>query len=113
MADQGCARLFERVREAFARRGLLGRALRVEALGRSYSVRCDDECFTVYRVNDKPYLPPGLPGWIVCRLGPDQCFSLATEDQGGPPVPGEAAGAGQPGHLDQAEAWVELVLARL
>lgn len=106
MADQDCARLFELVHEAFAQRGLLGRALRVEAQGRVYSVRCDDGCFTVYRVNEKPHIPPGLPGWTVCRLGPGQCFSLAADEAF---TPGAETGV----HLDQAEAWVELVIARL
>jgi hypothetical protein len=110
MAEQGCAGLFHRVHQAFAQRGLLGRALRIESRGRAYSVRCDDDCFTVYRVNDKPYLPPGLPGWTVCRLGPGQCFSLAADDPGCPP-PAQVCGEG--GHVEQAEAWVELVIARL
>jgi hypothetical protein len=110
MADQDCARLFERVHEAFAQRGLLGRALRVAAQGHAYSVRCDDNCFTVYRVNEKPHIPPGLPGWTVCRLGPGQCFSLTADEASGTPSgPGGQAGV----HLDQAQAWVELVIARL
>lgn len=113
MAGQDCVRLFERVRDAFAQRGLLGRALRLEALGHAYSVRCDERCFTVYRVNEKPHLPPGLPGWTVCRLGVDECFSLAlAEPEGSPEGQGGEAGP-QITHLDQAEAWVELVVARL
>ena len=43
-------------------------------------MRCDDACFSVYRVNDKSYLPPGLPGWMVCRVSADECFSLDQDE---------------------------------
>lgn len=106
MSEKGGAALFEMVHESFARRGVLGRALRIEHQGRLYSVRCDDDCFTVYRINDRPFLPPGLPGWSVCRLGRAECFSL---ELGGAacPLPQDEE------HLAQARAWAEMVLARL
>ncbi len=106
MAEKRGEALFEMVREGFARRGLLGRALRVEHLGHLYSVRCDEDCFTVYRVNDKPFLPPGLPGWSVCRLGRRECFSL---EMGGVACPLPTGGE----QVAQARAWVEMVLERL
>lgn len=98
--------LFARARQAFQDRGLLGRALRIEWQGRLYSVRCDEACFSLYRVNEKSYLPPGLPGWMVCRLWASGCFSL---DQG-------EASCGLPHTPEQAEqaaAWLEMAISRL
>ena len=68
--------LLQKLRAEFEGRGLLRRALRMEWQGRVYSVRCDQDCFTLYRVNQNPYLPPGLPGWMVCRVAAGECFSL-------------------------------------
>jgi hypothetical protein len=98
--------LFLRVYDGFARQGLLGRAVRLSETGRIYSVRCDRDCFTVYRVNDKPFLPPGLPGWTVCRLTRAECFSLPGQEQAcNLPPEGE--------HLEEASKWVEMVLTLL
>lgn len=98
--------LFERVRAEFERRGLLRRVLRLNLAGRVYSVRCDADCFSLYRINEKPHLPPGLPGWTVCRLGLGECFSLDQQEVACPePASPEA--------LAQAEAWVQAVVALL
>jgi hypothetical protein len=98
--------LFSRVHREFSRRGLLGRALRVRALGRAYSVRCDAECFSLYRVNERPHVPPGMPGWTVCRLAAAECFSLdASEERCPEPASPQA--------LEEARAWVERILAAL
>ncbi|MCA1988202.1 MAG: hypothetical protein LDL07_03520 [Desulfarculus sp.] len=98
--------LFAAVRAAFATRGLLRQAIRIREGGRAYSLRCDDECFTVYRINDKPFLPPGEPGWMVCRLEGGACFSLDPEGDtcGLPP---------DPAGLEAARAWAELALKHL
>ncbi|RJX33972.1 MAG: hypothetical protein C4525_08895 [Desulfarculus sp.] len=100
------AELFERVRREFDRRGLLRRVLRLNLAGRTYSVRCDADCFSLYRINEKPHLPPGLPGWTVCRLGLDECFSLDQQETACP----EPA---SPQALEQAAAWVQAVVALL
>ena len=103
MAQDSQAVIFARAHQAFARRGLLRQSLRLSQGERLYSVRCDDDCFSVYRVNDKPYLPPGLPGWMVCRLSASECFSLDPEER--------ACSLPQsPELLAQASAWLELVL---
>ena len=98
--------LFQQVRDAFAARGLLRQAIRVVEDGRVYSLRCDDACFTVYRINDKPFLPPGEPGWMVCRLESGLCFSLDPAGQtcGLPP---------DQTRLTAARTWVELAKKHL
>ncbi len=104
-AAGGAEELLARAREAFAARGLMGKVVAFVAGGRRFHARCDRECFTVYEVNQTPHLPPGLPGWMVCRLGVGQCFGLAPGESCPPPVgQGELARAGQ---------WVELTLASL
>lgn len=75
------AAIFARAYQAFSARGLLSQSLRLGHGERIYSVRCDNDCLSVYRINDKPFLPPGLPGWIVCRLSRQECFSLDQEEQ--------------------------------
>jgi hypothetical protein len=100
------AEIFAKAHEAFRCRGLLGRTLRVSHEDRLYSVRCDQDCFSVYRVNQKPFLPPGLPGWMVCRLTRQECFSLDQEEH--------ACRLPQtPEQLEEALAWLELVLRSL
>lgn len=103
MVEDSQAAIFAQAREAFARRGLLRRSLRLSLAGRLYSVRCDEDCFSLYRVNDKPFLPPGLPGWMVCRLSAGECFSL-DQDEKACPLPQT------PEQLAQARAWLEMVL---
>lgn len=98
--------VFAQAREAFARRGLLRRSLRMSLEGRLYSVRCDDDCFSLYRVNEKPFLPPGLPGWMVCRLSAGECFSLDRDEKA-------CALPQTPEQVAQARTWLELVLEHL
>ncbi|MFH1033634.1 MAG: hypothetical protein V1806_03935 [Pseudomonadota bacterium] len=106
MAHDSQAAIFAKALEAFRQRGLLGRALRISHGQRLYSVRCDQDCFSVYRVNEKPFLPPGLPGWMVCRLSREECFSL-DQDERTCHLPQT------PEQLDEALAWLELVLQSL
>ncbi len=99
-------KLFEQVRQQFESRGLLGRVLRLELEGKPYSVRCDADCFSLYRINEKPHLPPGLPGWTVCRLTLGECFSLDGQEVCAPDEVPQDDGS-------QARLWVEAVLAAL
>lgn len=106
MEGSQTAKLFEQVRREFEQRGLLGQVLRLNLEGKIYSARCDDQYFSLYRITEKPHLPPGLPGWTVCRLGSGECFSLG---------PDETCGTGEvsePGS-DAALVWAEAVLAVL
>ena len=95
--------LFAKVRSEFERRGLLGRALRFSSGGGSYSMRCDRNGFTVYRINQQSHLPPGLPGWTVCCLTPQECVALADK-RAVCPLPEEETMGGN------AAAWVELAI---
>ncbi|MFH1057319.1 MAG: hypothetical protein V1797_01410 [Pseudomonadota bacterium] len=107
MATDPLDELFAKIHAAFAARGLLRRALRVRETGCAYSLRCDDDCFTVYRINPRPFLPPGEPGWTVCRLERAACFSLGAGPEASCPLPQDAA------HLAAARQWVELALSHL
>jgi hypothetical protein len=106
MASDPQAEMFAKALEAFSRRGLLRQTLRVSHEGRLYSVRCDQDCFSVYRVNQKPFVPPGMPGWMVCRLTREECFSLDAEER-------TCQGPQTPEQLAEAQAWLELVLGLL
>jgi hypothetical protein len=97
------SQLFGQLRAEFEDRGLLRRALRMEREGRLYSVRCDQDCFTVYRVNQNPHLPPGLPGWMVCRVTAWECFSLDENEAVCVPAGGEA-------QLAEAHFWARAAL---
>lgn len=94
------------LRDEFSRRGLLGETLRIENGGKLFSVRCDDRCFTVYRINQQNHLPPGLPGWSVCRLEEGGCFSLDQAEKVCPPL-----ASGQ--EWEQVLVWVNMVLGHL
>ncbi|MFZ5587486.1 MAG: hypothetical protein ACOZHQ_16320 [Thermodesulfobacteriota bacterium] len=103
MAMDPLDEIFAKIHEAFAARGLLRRALRVAEAGRAYSLRCDDDCFTVYRINQRPFLPPGEPGWTVCRLERKACFSLEPGPEACPLPQDEA-------RLAAAREWVTMAL---
>lgn len=98
--------LFDLVQREFARRGLLGQMIRVQVYGRSYSARCDAECFSLYRINERPHVPPGMPGWTVCRVARTECFSLDLREEGCPEP-------SSPQALKEARAWVDRLLAAL
>ncbi len=98
--------LFDLVHREFHRRGLLGQVIRVQVYGRTYSARCDTECFSLYRINERPHVPPGMPGWTVCRLAGAECFSLDLREEACPEP-------SSPQALEEARAWVERLLAAL
>ena len=109
MSEKTLSELFGSVRDEFDRKGLLRRAVRLVAHDKIYSVRCDEDCFTVYRINKNPHLPPGLPGWMVCRISDSECFGL-DEVEPRDLTPMEKMAEGQ---IATARAWAELVLAGL
>ncbi|MCB2228975.1 MAG: hypothetical protein KQH53_20035 [Desulfarculaceae bacterium] len=106
MPNQRAEALFSLVLGEFSQRGLLGRAIEVRLLGRAYSVRCDLECFSLYRVNERPHVPPGMPGWTVCRLSAAECFSLDASENACPDP-------ASPESLSEARAWVERIISAL
>jgi NifB/MoaA-like Fe-S oxidoreductase len=98
--------LFQRVHAEFSSRGLLGRPLRLTLDAELYRVICDDRCFSVYRINSRPNLPPGVPGWTVCRLSAEQCLGRgAHECQAGDWL--------EHPHLEEACRWVENIIKQL
>ena len=98
--------VFGEIRGEFLRLGLLGRVFKLKLDGKMFSVRCDDRVFTVYRINSGAHIPPGLPGYAVCRLAPDECFALdRAEDLD--------SGCLDQDHLDQARVWARLALEEI
>jgi hypothetical protein len=98
--------LFTHIKDEFSRRGLLRKVVRLSSNGDQYSVRCDDDCFTVYRINSRSLNPTGMPGWMVCRLSTRECFSLDERHSA-------CHWRGTQGHLDQARQWAHLVVRLL
>jgi hypothetical protein len=64
----------EQIRDFFRCRGLLGKSLELNLEDRAYRLVCDDRALAVFRVNHNQGLPPGNPGWMVCRLDNDSLF---------------------------------------
>lgn len=105
MTEQS-AELFAKVHRVFGEKGLLGRSHRIMVGKRKVRVLCDEASFTVYAVNEYYHLPPGVPGWMVCRLTASD-FCAMAEDQ--PDFEGEC----EEGNLDSAAVWVEAVLGSI
>ncbi len=63
-----------RVREFFHSRGLFGQSLELSHEDQTYRLICDERALAVFRVNKNQGLPPGNPGWMVCRLDSDSLF---------------------------------------
>lgn len=64
----------EQVREFFRSRGLYGQSLELKQGDQTYRLVCDERALAVFRVNHNQGLPPGNPGWMVCRLDNDSLF---------------------------------------
>jgi hypothetical protein len=62
------------IREFFHQRGLFDQNLEISLEGQAYRLVCDDRAFAVFRLNQNQGLPPGNPGWMVCRLDRDSLF---------------------------------------
>ncbi len=89
-----------RVQEFFRARGLFGHRLALGQGGCTYRITCDERAFAVFRVNEARGLPPGNPGWMVCRLDRDSLFEECR-------TPGLCQG-----HLacpHDLGAWLELI----
>jgi hypothetical protein len=103
MKEVSRGQVFEKIHREFFCRGVLGKALRLKQGESLFSVRCDEDCFTVYQINQASHLPPGLPGCVTLRLSKDECFS----------APCGQAPAGDDPHLDQARLWADQVIKLL
>jgi hypothetical protein len=69
----------EKVREFFHARGLFGQSLELNCDDQLYRLICDERALAVFRVNNNQGLPPGNPGWMVCRLDRDSLFEECDE----------------------------------
>jgi hypothetical protein len=67
------------VREFFRCRGLFGQSLELKCEEQTYRLICDERAMAVFRVNRNQVLPPGNPGWMVCRLDNDSLFEECAE----------------------------------
>lgn len=56
----------------FNSKGWLNKTLRIKYQGRKYRIHCSQTGFVAYRINDYCGLSPGIPGWPVCFVTPDQ-----------------------------------------
>jgi len=68
--------------EIFEGKGWLNKHLRIKYQDKTYRVHCNEQLFFAYRINEYSYLPPGAPGWFVCKVGQDYVF-----DESGPSYP--------------------------
>ncbi len=100
MRDPSPAELLAEVQAAFACRDLLDRPVRLSAGGKTFRVRCDQVSFSVYQVNEHHHIPPGIPGWTVCRLTCQDCLGSG----------GDTGGVGQ---VESVRQWVRTVLGAL
>ena len=90
----------EMVREFFRCRGLFGQSLELSHQDQTYRLICDERALAVFRVNHNQGVPPGNPGWMVCRLDNDSLFEECE-------APG-LAGC-KPACSQALQDWLELV----
>jgi hypothetical protein len=65
------ADLLAQIQARFRELDLYGQKVTLTHHGRRYAARCDDHAFSIYRVNEKGHVPPGVPGWPVCLVTAD------------------------------------------
>lgn len=68
------AELLARARELFQRLGLPDEGLEVVHRGRRFRIQCDPDAFVVRRLATSQGVPPGVSGWVVCRVDATGCF---------------------------------------
>jgi hypothetical protein len=69
---------FERIRDFFHAKGMLGETLQITHEGNEYRVSCDEGTFSVYRVNHGGGAAYGVPGWPVCLVNSEGVFEEAA-----------------------------------
>lgn len=70
--DAGLPQVLQQLFVVFADKGWLDRNVQVKYRDRRYRLSCSEKEFMAYRINDHWGVPPGIPGWLVCIVGPDQ-----------------------------------------
>ncbi|MBA4392726.1 MAG: hypothetical protein C0407_04145 [Desulfobacca sp.] len=58
--------------DLFEKKGWLDQTLRIKYRDRKYRIFCNRTGFIAYRINDYCGVSPGIPGWPVCFVSPDQ-----------------------------------------
>lgn len=76
------SKAFEQILELFERLNLLDRELSIDLTGGSYKVRCDKNCFMVYRIHRNVGPRSHVPGWPVCLVNHDTIFEECSSTQG-------------------------------
>jgi hypothetical protein len=61
----------------FESKGWLDQMLRIKYRDRRYRIFCSLTGFIAYRINDYCGVSPGIPGWPICFVTPDQILQDA------------------------------------
>ena len=56
----------------FVGKGWLNQTIRIRRRERRYRLSCSETGFIAYRINDHSGVSPGIPGWPVCFVTPEQ-----------------------------------------
>lgn len=70
--------LLAKIQQLFRELNLFEHKLILRHRGQRYLTCCDAQAFTVYRINEKCYLPPGTPGWPVCLVTREEILDEAS-----------------------------------
>jgi len=70
--EEKSADVLQKLVGAFSNKGWLNQTLRIKHRDRRYRICCSAREFFAYRINDHCGVSPGLPGWAVCIVTPDE-----------------------------------------
>ncbi|OPY70623.1 MAG: hypothetical protein A4E57_00466 [Syntrophorhabdaceae bacterium PtaU1.Bin034] len=73
-AGKTSANVLQELVSIFDSKGWLDQELRIRYRGARYRVFCSKIEFFAYRINESCGVSPGMPGWPVCVVWPDQVF---------------------------------------
>ena len=73
---------FSEIQHIFRENKILNKKISIEHEGKLYRLWCNDQSFSIYRVNPHQNIPPGIPGWTVCLINKttdcDECCTSST-----------------------------------
>ena len=69
--------ILEEFISVFIGKGWLNQTIRIRRRERRYRISCSETGFIAYRINDHSGLSPGVPGWPVCFVTPEQIINDA------------------------------------